>query len=248
MGQSSSSSSSSSSISPRTSARPNSRNPRHFLTENDSGRANANESERYRVTETTQLLTPEPEEDIEGNGSARAGIRNRDARNDPYSLEQLRDPRLNVSVVRPLVDSLYDLNDLSVVYCLLVNKIQFQREQVALPHQQSICTTRAHLCEIVANRVLRRFHEDHTGSEGLLLLSRIFSSYKELFGSMPLSTTVGLLLYVMADRDPSTFGSMELLFIIYTSGWTLDQFCSILEHGWHVTPKTSGRSLMLRLP
>lgn len=33
---------------------------------------------------------------------------------DPYSLEQLRDPRLNVSVVRPLVDRLYDLNDLSV--------------------------------------------------------------------------------------------------------------------------------------
>lgn len=33
---------------------------------------------------------------------------------DPYSLEQLRDPRLNVSVVRPLVDKLYDLDDLSV--------------------------------------------------------------------------------------------------------------------------------------
>ncbi|ESZ89661.1 hypothetical protein SBOR_9957 [Sclerotinia borealis F-4128] len=258
---------------------------------------------------------------------------------DPYSLEQLRDPRLNVSVVRPLVDRLYDLDDLSVVYCLLVNKTQFQREQVALPHQQSICTTRAHLCEIVANRVLRRFHEDHTGSEGLLVLSRILvggfdpfqgapnnviresssfgwaaqsrtgvnrrlpaleiaitSQSKAFLSSSACQKVISAIyegriiytptafmdilpdhyknkpislynpreaplfnqyrlivprtrnylevchfllllvfyLYVMADRDPSTFGGMELSFIIYTSGWTLDQFCSILEHGWHV--------------
>ncbi|KAJ8061881.1 hypothetical protein OCU04_009672 [Sclerotinia nivalis] len=258
---------------------------------------------------------------------------------DPYSLEQLRDPRLNVSVVRPLVDRLYDLDDLSVVYCLLVNKTQFQREQVALPHQQSICTTRAHLCEIVANRVLRRFHEDHTSSEGLLLLSRILvggfdpfqgapnnviressnfgwavhsrtganrrlpaleiaiiSQSKAFLSSSACQKVISAIyegrviytptafmdilpdhyknkpislynpreaplfnqyrlivprtrnylevchfllllvfyLYVMADRDPATFGGMELFFIIYTSGWSLDQFCSILEHGWHV--------------
>ncbi|EHL00856.1 hypothetical protein M7I_3249 [Glarea lozoyensis 74030] len=34
---------------------------------------------------------------------------------DPYSLEQLRDPRMNLSVVRPLVDKLYELDDVSVV-------------------------------------------------------------------------------------------------------------------------------------
>ena len=33
---------------------------------------------------------------------------------DPYSLEQLRDPRMNVSVVRPLVDKLYEPNDVSM--------------------------------------------------------------------------------------------------------------------------------------
>lgn len=59
------------------------------------------------------------------------------------------------------------------MYCLLVNKTQFQREQVIQPHQQSVCTTRALLCEIVANRILRRFHEDHTGPRGLLLLAQI---------------------------------------------------------------------------
>ncbi|PQE31329.1 nonselective cation channel protein [Rutstroemia sp. NJR-2017a WRK4] len=297
---------------------------------------------------------------------------------DPYSLEQLRDPRLNVSVVRPLVDRLYDLNDLSVgmlcfvelslidanqeeggciperrdahsdrtvmyrcysIYCLLVNKNQFQREHIALPHKQSICTTRAHLCEIVANRVLRRFHEDHDGTEGLLLLSRILVGAFDPFQGAPkevlrdinrfswvvqtrtgsqrrlpaleiaiisesktfLSSSacqkvvsaiyegrviytptafidilpdhyknkpislynpqeaplfnqyrlivprtrnylevcqflilLGLYLSVMTNRDPSTFGGLEAVFIIYTLGWTLDQSASILEHGWHV--------------
>jgi len=214
------------------------------------------------------------------------------------------------------------------VYCLLVNKTQFQREQLALPHQQSICTTRAHLCEIVANRVLRRFHEDHTGSEGLLLLSRILvggfdpfqgapnnviqessnfgwavksrtganrrlpaleiaiiSQSKAFLSSSACQKVISAIyegrviytptafmdilpdhyknkpislynpreaplfnqyrlivprtrnylevchfllllvfyLYVMADRDPATFGGMELLFIVYTSGWSLDQ-------------------------
>jgi hypothetical protein len=33
---------------------------------------------------------------------------------DPYSIEQLRDPRMNLSVVRPLVDKLYELNDVSM--------------------------------------------------------------------------------------------------------------------------------------
>lgn len=40
-----------------------------------------------------------------------------------------------------------------------------------------------------------------------------------------------LYLFVMADRDPAVFGMVELFFIIYTVGWILDQFGSILEHG-----------------
>jgi hypothetical protein len=36
------------------------------------------------------------------------------ALDDPYSLEQLKDPRMSVSVVRPLVDVLYKLQDVSV--------------------------------------------------------------------------------------------------------------------------------------
>jgi hypothetical protein len=33
---------------------------------------------------------------------------------DPYSFEQLKEPRLNVLVVKPLVDRLYDQDDVSV--------------------------------------------------------------------------------------------------------------------------------------
>ncbi|KAG9238645.1 hypothetical protein BJ875DRAFT_450414 [Amylocarpus encephaloides] len=259
---------------------------------------------------------------------------------DPYSLEQLRDPRMNLSVVRPLVDKLYELDDASVVYCLLVNRIQFQREQSAQPHQQSVCATRARLCELLANRLLRRFHEDSTGAQRLLLLARILvgafdpfqkapsdvleqsdhildwaiqsrSGYKRKLPALELAIVsesklflsstacqmivraiyegrviytptsfidilpdhyknkpvslynprkapifnqyrlivprtrnileifqfiilLVLFLFVMADRDPSQFGALELIFIIYTFGFLLDMFASILEHGWDV--------------
>jgi hypothetical protein len=211
------------------------------------------------------------------------------------------------------------------------------REQMTQPHQQSVCTTRALLCELVANRVLRRFHEDNPGSQGLLLLAHILVGGFDPFQGAPeevigaeeaslawtstsrtgnkrklpaleiaiitesktfLSSSacqrvvsaifegrvvytptsfidilpdhykqkpislynpreapmlnqyrlivprtrnileifhflIMLLLYisVMAGRDASTFGIIELLFIVYTCGWVLDQVASILEHG-----------------
>jgi len=33
---------------------------------------------------------------------------------DPYSIEQLRDPRMNLSIVRPLVDKFYENQDVSM--------------------------------------------------------------------------------------------------------------------------------------
>ena len=36
---------------------------------------------------------------------------------DPYTLEQLKSPRLNVKIIRPLVDRLYDPKDVSVGKC-----------------------------------------------------------------------------------------------------------------------------------
>lgn len=218
-----------------------------------------------------------------------------------------------------------------VVYCLLVNRVQFQKEQSTQPHQQSVCTTRALLCELLANRILRRFHEDNSGAQGLLLLSQILVGGFDPFQGAPpevveenshLSWTIqtrtgfkrklpaleiaiiseskvllsssacqmvvnaifegrviytptsfidilpdhykqkpislynprkaplfnqyrlivprtrnilevfqfiillALFLLVMSNRDASTFGIVELCFIIYTIGWVLDQFVS----------------------
>jgi hypothetical protein len=36
---------------------------------------------------------------------------------DPYSIEQLREPRMNVLIVKPLVDRLYDEDDISIGLC-----------------------------------------------------------------------------------------------------------------------------------
>ena len=92
---------------------------------------------------------------------------------DPYSLDQLRAPRMNTTVVRPMVDNLYDMLDISVVYCLLVNRVQFLREQRFQSHHHTLNTTRALLCELIASRLLRRFDEDNPGPEGLLKLANI---------------------------------------------------------------------------
>lgn len=218
------------------------------------------------------------------------------------------------------------------MYSLLVNRSQFQREQLTQPHQQSVCTTRALLCELLANRILRRFHEDNPGHQGLLLLAQILVEGFDPFQGAPsevaeenshLSCTIKtrtgykrklpaleiaiiseskiflsssacqmvvnaifegrviytptsfvdilpdhykqkpislynprkaplfnqyrlivprtrnilevcqfivlliLFLFVMVDRDPTRFGLVELAFIIYTLGWTLDQFVSL---------------------
>lgn len=210
------------------------------------------------------------------------------------------------------------------------------REQSSQPHQQSVRTTRALLCELVGNRILRRFHEDNPGSQGLLLLTQILVGGFDPFQGAPeevireqsaLSWTSNsrtgnkrklpaleiaiitesktmlsssacqrvvsaiyegrvvytptsfidilpdhykhkpislynprkapilnqyrlivprtrnileivhfvillvLFILVMAHRDPSTFGSLEICFIVYTCGMVLDQFATILEHG-----------------
>ncbi|KAK3677264.1 hypothetical protein LTR78_002802 [Recurvomyces mirabilis] len=104
---------------------------------------------------------------------------------DPYSIEQLKSPRMNVAVIRPLVDHLYDPDDVSTVYCLLVNRIQFLREQSYQAHHQTVNITRANVCELIACRVLRRFDEDHEGREGLLMLANVLVAGFEPFQNAP---------------------------------------------------------------
>ncbi|KAL1642746.1 hypothetical protein SLS58_005250 [Diplodia intermedia] len=105
---------------------------------------------------------------------------------DPYTSAALRDPRMNALIVRPLVDRLYDPKDCSVVYCLLVNRVQFLHEQNYHKHlHQTVNGTRAILCEIVASKILRRFDEEHPGRPGLLLLSNILVAGFDPFQNAP---------------------------------------------------------------
>ncbi|KIY00971.1 uncharacterized protein Z520_03637 [Fonsecaea multimorphosa CBS 102226] len=266
---------------------------------------------------------------------------------DPYSLDQLKAPRMNISVVRPLVDSLYETNDLSIVYCLLVNRMQFIREQSYATHHQTVNLTRALLCELVAEKILRRYNEHNPGPRGLLKLANILVAGFEPFQGAPDEVTkqnqhamhywaaqhrsksgkverkltalevaivsasksflassacqkvvdaiyrgkvvytpssfidiipdhwkkrpislydprrapllnqyrlivprtrnlievcqfiilLGLYVGVMAGRENrmnTTYEVLELVFDVYGAGWVLDQFASILEHGWGV--------------
>ncbi|TRX97883.1 hypothetical protein FHL15_001093 [Xylaria flabelliformis] len=253
---------------------------------------------------------------------------------DYLTFEQLGDLRLNVSVVRPLVDKLYELDDISIVYCLLVNRSQFLHEQEHLSNRQNVHYTRAMLCEVVATRILRRFGEDNPGSEGLLLLANMLVASFEPFQNAPeevrrevsldstfnhrrtlpaleiailtksrhfLSSTycktvvdaiyIGQIVYTpstflnlipdrykrkpislyqphkepllnqyrlivprtrnaleiiqfvillvlyllsMLERNPNHFSAFEAAFAVYAFGWALDQFATILEHGWSV--------------
>ena len=226
------------------------------------------------------------------------------------------------------------------MYCLLVNKVQFQREQTYHAHHHTVNNTRAVFCEILANRVLRRIEEENPGRKGLLLLANvlvagfepfqnappeilqgagpardwvkrrrddykkkspalevaIISESKVLLSSSACSRVVdaiytGRLIYtpysfldilpdhykhkpislynpgkapllnqyrlivprisnildigqfvvllvlyilVMADERYTTFTTYELCFCVYTLGWSLHEFATILEHGWQV--------------
>ena len=104
---------------------------------------------------------------------------------DPYSLDQLKAPRMNISVIRPLVQAYYNSQDLSMIYCLLVNRMQFIREKTSQTHHQTVNLTRALLCEIVAEKVLRKYNEHNAGPRGLLKLATILVQGFEAFQNAP---------------------------------------------------------------
>jgi hypothetical protein len=112
---------------------------------------------------------------------------------------------MNISVIRPLVDEYYGLEDLSIgktlfqplmsvcagrtdafaVYSLLVNRMQFIREQSSHTHHQTVNLTRALLCELLAEKVLRRYNENNPGPKGLLKLATILVAGFEPFAFAP---------------------------------------------------------------
>ncbi|GKT94492.1 nonselective cation channel [Colletotrichum tofieldiae] len=91
---------------------------------------------------------------------------------------------MNVLIVRPLVERLFHPKDITIVYCLLANRLYFLRQQATSVHQP-VNMARATLCELVATRVLRRFHEANPGSQGLLFLSHILVGGFDPFEGAP---------------------------------------------------------------
>lgn len=71
------------------------------------------------------------------------------------------------------------------VYCLLVNRMQFIREQSFATHHQTVNLTRALLCELVAEKILRRYNEQNPGPRGLLKLANILVAGFEPFQGAP---------------------------------------------------------------
>lgn len=45
---------------------------------------------------------------------------------------------------------------------------------------------------------------------------------------------LGLYVSFMAERDSSRLSTLEICFGVYAMGWVLDQFATIMEHGWYV--------------
>ena len=71
-----------------------------------------------------------------------------------------------------------------LVFCLMVNRMQFAREETAVKHQ-STSHSRGILCELIAIKILRRFSEEYHGPQGLLVLAHILVSGFDTFQNAP---------------------------------------------------------------
>src|ERR1700759_5452957 len=63
--------------------------------------------------------------------------------------------------------------------------MQFIREQSFATHHQTVNLTRALLCELVAEKILRRYNEHNRGPRGLLKLANILVAGFEPFQGAP---------------------------------------------------------------
>lgn len=63
--------------------------------------------------------------------------------------------------------------------------MQFIREQSYATHHQTVNLTRALLCEVVAEKILRRYNENNPGPRGLLKLANILVAGFEPFQGAP---------------------------------------------------------------
>lgn len=82
-------------------------------------------------------------------------------------------PEIQFAIVQPLEASLAELGEPSIVYVLLLVRLQFLREKESALASSSLNETRAHLCELLAIKMLR--HQATIakgGNAGLLAMAR----------------------------------------------------------------------------
>jgi hypothetical protein len=54
---------------------------------------------------------------------------------------------------------------------------------------------------------------------------------------------LGLYLAFMSRRDWRQITKLEVCFTVYACGWVLDQFATLLEHGWYVAGQARSQGL-----
>ncbi|PWY99001.1 hypothetical protein BCV70DRAFT_163208 [Testicularia cyperi] len=96
------------------------------------------------------------------------------------SWEELTSVDLNFSLVRPLAIKYSAFRSIAILYCLMLNRIHFQREANRDLAFQAVNNTRAALCELLAIKLLRTFSND-----GLELVTSLTASFHPLAGATP---------------------------------------------------------------
>lgn len=94
------------------------------------------------------------------------------------SWEELTSVDLNFSLVRPLAIKYSNFRSIGILYCLMLNRIYFQREATRDLAFQSVNNTRSALCELLAMKLLRAFSND-----GLELVTSLTASFHPLAGA-----------------------------------------------------------------
>ncbi|KAN0063921.1 hypothetical protein ACQY0O_003527 [Thecaphora frezii] len=92
--------------------------------------------------------------------------------------EELTSVDLNFTIVRPLAVKYSGFRSIAILYCLLLNRIHFQREANRDLAFQSVNSTRAALCELLSIKLLRTFSND-----GLELVTALSASFHPLSGA-----------------------------------------------------------------
>ncbi|KAK7746177.1 hypothetical protein SLS62_009467 [Diatrype stigma] len=150
---------------------------------------------------------------------------------DYLTFEQLRDLRLNISVVRPLVDKLYELDDISIAgFEPFQNAPEEVRREASLSSTWNYHNTLPALEVAILSESKHFLSSTHCQKviEAIYIGQVVYtpSSFVDMIPDRYKQKPIAL-------YEPRTAPLVyEICFSIYGFGWVLDQFATILAHGW----------------